>query len=42
MSNRPSFLSTRMHHNRLSFKRAGANDILTYFAKHIAEKLKNK
>ena len=26
----------------LSFKRAGANGILTYFAKHIAEKLKNK
>jgi porphobilinogen synthase len=26
----------------LSFKRAGANGILTYFAKRIAEKLKNK
>jgi porphobilinogen synthase len=26
----------------LSFKRAGANGILTYFAKHIAKKLKNK
>ena len=26
----------------LSFKRAGANGILTYFAKHMAEKLKNK
>ena len=26
----------------LSFKRAGANGILTYFAKQIAEKLKNK
>jgi len=26
----------------LSFKRAGANGVLTYFAKHIAEKLKNK
>ena len=26
----------------LSFKRAGANGILTYFAKHIATKLKNK
>ena len=26
----------------LSFKRAGANGILTYFAKHIATKLKSK
>jgi len=26
----------------ISFKRAGANGILTYFAKHVAEKLKNK
>ena len=26
----------------LSFKRAGANGVLTYFAKHIAKKLKNK
>ena len=26
----------------LSFKRAGANGILTYFSKHIATKLKSK
>ena len=26
----------------ISFKRAGANGILTYFAKQVAEKLKNK